>query len=331
MQAPQQSAQSEFMSRAAQESKQRNISASSALWKPMWDARKHLPSFALKNLESTRVVLLSSGHPILAHSLYRKWVSKTRSGKTFPEGAFVRCLYWTLDDQGRFIPIPGAQHCPYCKGLGRDPFFLVNYGLLDLRPWYSRKENRQYPMAVKILEASNDSVRESINTAVDVMAPQFGRQPGNPQFSVFLVSRSNNQQSLRVGDAWTFEKFASEADCQQYLSYLPDFEAGWPVLDYQTAQKLLEIHIREICLPYLMNTDRRTFSVQGAMEIFGQVPWLTNIDQGGQAQGQGQGGGSFGQIQGNQPAGGPFQDPGQNPQNPQGAPGAAFTTGGAGS
>jgi hypothetical protein len=304
----------QFMTRAGQESKQRNISAQSRVWGPIWEARKHAWSFWLKNGMTTRLVLLTNPIPILAHEVYTKWITR-HGGNPFAEKELARCTYYTFDQQGRWVQNPQGRPCIACKTLGFDPRMFLVCPVLDLKP--VRQSNGVVtPHSIKYLETADDTVRETIYQSIDTWAPQFGRV-AEPKFSIFRVGRSDNRLSPGVGDSWIFEQFADPNECQQFLQYLPNMAEGWPLFADEVLREILLSHIK-LCDTHNMG-NKRTYSSDGAQEVFGQV---FGGPQGVGTFGQPQQG--TGQPQQGQPApqgGTMFQQPGQIQNTHQGQPG----------
>lgn len=264
-----------FMRRAAADSKKKNV-GSNEIWGPIWEARNSARLFRLERRQTTKVVILNPGQPIIAHRIFYGWRAGKAGGRSFPMREDVRCDAWKLDDEGRWAST--GKECKLCKFLGREPRLVILWELLDGREDVDRDTGKVQRWAPKRMIVDNDTIYGNIFDGVEVTAQREGREPST-EMAIFQVTRSADEKSYAYGTSWTFHSYADPSMSQikeVMATGLIDWEAGWPYFTDDQIMAVITRH-KEICDAHNLNK----YSEEGAIRILQAKPKAENLPDSG--------------------------------------------------
>ncbi len=202
----------------------------------MWAARGGLP-FRLPSGKSTKVIFLADFQLIPVHEI----AIGERKGATgkYPQTDFIRSTS-VLGLAADGTSITTGKECLIEKALGRAPKIVAVTKLVDLTG-FKTKKGVQVPWSVRtIIIPGSSPVLNTLSAASEVSGKDM-------QYAMFLVARSLNEKSPKIGDSWTYSKhmtatdIMSEAGLQEAANKV-DMDKGFPVISDESIKFLLKRH-----------------------------------------------------------------------------------------
>lgn len=182
------------MRSASAESSRRN--PGNSVWIDRRKARGTAFPFFLKAGEQRKVLVLSQPHTVLAHKFQTNWINK--GGSSFPETEWGVCTQWKLPedpDQESFDKT--GQPCGGCMCLG-EPRSITIIIICEFYDEPIEIRGKKVSQQVRPLVADSFTPQAQI---IDQAGTDIAK--GDIRFCFMKISRSQNQQSPRVGDSFT--------------------------------------------------------------------------------------------------------------------------------
>lgn len=232
----------------------------------MWKYRGGFP-FRIMSGKKTNLMFLTDIEWKVVHEI----AIKEKVGQTgkYPITDFI-CSTSIVGVNPDGSLIKNDKQCIIEKALGREPKLIAVAKILNMTPW-TTKDGVKIPWTVQtIIIPSNSPILQQLAAVTEVTKRDL-------KYSVFTVSRSEQEKSPKIGDSWTYKSHFTEDEVlsEEGLSAAlekVDLDKGFPILSDEDIVVLLKNHKR-LCDRF---SDGKNilfmYSEHEMAEILGQLP-----------------------------------------------------------